>query len=75
MNEIDHLSYSSIGSYLTCFRAWKYHYIDKLPEPTTPALIFSSAIHDTVEKLISANTVGNEATSNPLRQRDRKSVV
>lgn len=66
MNEIDHLSYSSIGSYLTCSRAWKYHYIDKLPEPTTPALIFGSAIHDTVEKLISANTVSNEATSNPL---------
>nr|DAN48707.1 MAG TPA: PD-(D/E)XK nuclease superfamily protein [Bacteriophage sp.] len=66
MSEIAHLSYSSISSYLTCSRAWKHHYIDKLPEPTTPALIFGSAIHDTVEKLISANTVGNEATSNPL---------
>ena len=52
MNEIGHLSYSSIGSYLTCSRAWKYHYIDKLPEPTTPALIFGSAIHDTVEKSV-----------------------
>lgn len=66
MNEIDHLSYSSISSYLTCSRAWKHHYIDKLPEPTTPALIFGSAIHDTVEKLISDNTLETGEPSNPL---------
>ena len=56
---IAHLSYSSISSYLTCGRAWKYHYIDKLPEPTTPALLFGSAFHNTIEEIVKAKTIGD----------------
>ena len=58
---IEHLSYSSISSYLLCSRNWKHHYIDKLPEATTPALMFGSAIHDTVEELVTNNTLEQEA--------------
>ena len=47
--EINHLSYSSISSYLTCAAAWKFHYIDKIQTPTSPALIFGSAFHNTIE--------------------------
>lgn len=50
--EINHLSYSSISAWLMCPRSWKYKYVEKIPTPTSPALIFGSAIHDTVEEYI-----------------------
>jgi putative RecB family exonuclease len=52
MNSLpDHLSYSQINTYLTCPQKYKYHYIDKLPWPFTPAaLTFGSAIHSALEK-------------------------
>ena len=49
MPNIDHLSYSSISSYLLCARAWKYRYVDKAHAPTAPALLFGSAFHDATE--------------------------
>ncbi len=48
--EINHLSYSSISSYLMCAAAWKFHYIDKIQTPTSPALVFGSAFHNTIEQ-------------------------
>lgn len=51
--EIDHLSYSSISTWLMCPRSFKYKYVEKIPTPTSPALIFGSAVHDTVEEYIS----------------------
>jgi len=50
--ELDHLSYSSISMWLTCPRSWKYKYIEKIPTPTSPALVFGSAVHDTVEEYV-----------------------
>jgi hypothetical protein len=50
--ELDHLSYSSISSYLSCAAAWKYHYLDKVPTPTSPELVFGSAFHSTIEEYI-----------------------
>jgi CRISPR/Cas system-associated exonuclease Cas4 (RecB family) len=47
--EIDHLSYSSISSYLMCAANWKFHYLDKIPTPTASALAFGSAFHNTIE--------------------------
>ena len=47
--EIDHLSYSSISSYLMCAAAWKFHYIDKIQTPTPTALVFGSAFHNAIE--------------------------
>lgn len=49
---LDHLSYSSISSYLMCPRAWKFHYLDKVPAPTSPALLFGSAFHNALEGYI-----------------------
>lgn len=49
MADLDHLSYSSISSYLMCARAWRYHYLDKAPALTSPALVFGSAFHEAAE--------------------------
>ena len=58
--EIDHLSYSSISSYLSCGKAWKYRYIDKVQADPSPSLIIGSCIHDTVEKIVECNSLGIE---------------
>lgn len=52
MPSLDHLSYSSISSYLMCPRAWRYHYIDKIETPRSAALVFGSAFHDTIESYL-----------------------
>lgn len=49
---LEHLSYSSITSYLSCPRAWKFKYIEKQPTRTSSALAFGSAFHETVEKYV-----------------------
>ena len=49
---IDHLSYSSISTYLLCPRSWRYRYIDKVEAPVSPALVFGSAFHDALETYI-----------------------
>jgi hypothetical protein len=56
---IEHLSYSSISSYLACGQAWKYHYLDKVQKPTAEALFFGSAFHNTVETFIANGHQGN----------------
>jgi putative RecB family exonuclease len=52
MADLNHLSYSSINSYLMCGRAWKYHYIDRIETLTAPALVFGSAFHAMAEKYV-----------------------
>ena len=49
---IEHLSYSSISSYLLCGRSWRFKYIDKVPTLPTSSLILGSAVHDTIEKFV-----------------------
>lgn len=49
---IDHLSYSSINSYLLCHRAWKFHYIDRIPAPKSTSLLFGSVFHSAIEQYI-----------------------
>lgn len=58
MIPIEHLSYSSISSYLTCGKAWKYRYIDKIQTPSNLTLVTGSTVHDAVEKLIEKRTLG-----------------
>lgn len=48
----DYLSYSSINTYLTCPEHWRRKYIMGEKPPATPALIFGSAIHGTIERAI-----------------------
>lgn len=52
MNQISYLSYSSINLYLTCPENWRRKYIEKQPQPSTPALIVGSAFHGTVERAV-----------------------
>jgi hypothetical protein len=59
MTELDHLSYSSISSYLGCGAYWKMHYIDKLPTPKSGALVFGSAFHATVESFVGSGGSGD----------------
>lgn len=49
---LDHLSYSSISNYLACGEAWRRKYVANEPTFTTPALLFGSAIHNTVEEYV-----------------------
>jgi len=49
---IEHLSYSSINLFLTCSEAWRRKYLAKEPISSTPALLFGSAIHNTIEGYI-----------------------
>jgi CRISPR/Cas system-associated exonuclease Cas4 (RecB family) len=51
---IEHLSYSSINTYLMCPRSWKYHYLDKTQVKTSASLIFGSAFHGAIEAYIRA---------------------
>lgn len=57
--ELDHLSYSSVSSYLLCGANWKYHYLDKIPSPKSGALVFGSAFHNTVEGFIAGGHQGD----------------
>jgi hypothetical protein len=50
--ELDHLSYSSISTYLMCPRSWRFRYVDHIETPKAAALVFGSAIHDTIEAFI-----------------------
>lgn len=59
---IEHLSYSSISLFLTCGKAWKYRYLDKVQAPTSPSLIIGSCVHDTVEKIVGDRSLGIEVT-------------
>lgn len=61
MPELQHLSYSSISSYLYCARAWRYHYLDKIETPTSPELVLGSAFHGAIEDYLTARTVAREA--------------
>lgn len=49
MNVIDHLSYSSVTSYLLCPKSWRYKYLDREVTFRSPALVYGSAVHNTVE--------------------------
>jgi putative RecB family exonuclease len=49
---IEYLSYSSINLFLTCSEAWRRKYIAKEPQSSSPALVFGSALHGTIEQYI-----------------------
>ena len=49
MSPIEHLSYSSISTYLLCPESWRRRYILKEKTLTATALVFGSATHNTIE--------------------------
>lgn len=46
---IEHLSFSSLNTWLLCPRSWRLHYLEEVRPPVSPALVFGSAFHETVE--------------------------
>lgn len=56
MSELTHLSYSSISSYLDCPEYWRRKYIAKEPTASSPALVFGSAFHGTLEQAVLGKT-------------------
>lgn len=60
MNDISHLSYSSISTYQTCGRYWEFKYIQKIPQPTASALVFGGAFHGAIEKAILTKSSSTE---------------
>lgn len=61
MTELTHLSYSSISKYISCGRQFRFHYIDRQSEPTSPALAYGSAWHNTIEEVIRSMAVHQSA--------------
>lgn len=67
MNELTHLSYSAINLYLTCPENWRRKYVEREPSPPTPALVFGSAFHNTVERyLVEAHSTIDHAPINEI---------
>ena len=59
--ELDHLSYSSISTWLLCPRSWAFKYRGKIQIPTSAALVFGSAFHNTVEEYLRVRNEQTEA--------------
>lgn len=63
----DHLSYSSISTYLQCPLKWKFHYVDKFPEEfITSGLVFGQAIHESVAAFLNASLSGDSLTPDEM---------
>lgn len=65
MPDIQHLSYSSISTYLLCPESWRRRYILHEQAPTATALVFGSAVHSAIERYLRA--------SKPLEEQWRES--
>lgn len=50
VQDLEHLSHSSITTYMLCPRSWKFRYLDKIESQRGSALAFGSATHDTIEQ-------------------------
>ena len=61
MVNIDHLSYSSIGTYQMCPRSWRFHYLDKVPAPASGAMVFGNAVHGAIEDYVKTKADPNDA--------------
>jgi ATP-dependent helicase/DNAse subunit B len=52
VEDIQHLSKSSIEKYMDCSKAYQYKYILETPHATSSNLVFGVAFHDVVEQWI-----------------------
>lgn len=53
---ITSLSYSGLKLYETCPRKFKYVYVDKLPDPSGPAAVRGTKLHNSVERVLKRET-------------------
>lgn len=56
----EHLSYSSIGLYNSCARAWRFKYVEKIVTSINANMAFGSAFHDSIEAYIINRESGAE---------------
>ncbi len=56
---VNHLSYSSITTYLLCARSWRYRYLDRAETRQSANLAFGSAFHSVIEQAILARGNGD----------------
>ncbi len=56
MPDLNHLSYSSISTYLLCGNAWRLRYLERVAAPVSVALPMGSAFHGVIESYIKAET-------------------
>ena len=56
MPDLNHLSYSSISTYLLCGNAWRLRYLERVAAPVSVALPMGSAFHGVIEFYIKAET-------------------
>lgn len=56
MTTIEHLSFSSINTYLICGEAWRRRYVAKEPAPVSSSLVLGSAFHGAVETYLRGAT-------------------
>jgi len=60
MPDLQHLSYSSISTFLACPKSWEFRYVLKVETPTSPELVFGSSFHDTVEQIVAGRSAAGE---------------
>jgi len=58
MPALEHLSHSSIQTYLQCPRAWSFRYREGVRAPSSPALVLGSALHGAVEDILRRRRTG-----------------
>jgi putative RecB family exonuclease len=60
----DHLSWSSISTYVQCSLKWRYHYMDRLePEFTPSALVFGQAVHEAIGAFLESTLTGDRLSA------------
>lgn len=62
---VNHLSASSIATFLRCPRRWWFKYIAKHPEPSDMGLIAGSAFHDVAEHALNLKLQGIDLPTGP----------
>lgn len=56
---VEHLSHSSVNTYLMCPKSWEFRYIKKPRVPVSVALPFGTAIHKAIQTYIAAKAEGH----------------
>lgn len=70
LDQLSHLSHSSISLYGDCSRAWQGRYVDRLPSPPTPALVLGSVFDQAAERFLRSRLDGTPPDLRALWQQE-----
>jgi len=59
-------SFSKLDLFQRCPLAWKFHYIDRIPEAKSPALIVGDLVHRMIKEYLSALQTKREASNHAI---------